>query len=582
MACSRDTSPTIRAHVIAAYSDAELDRYLDEHRLEGGGAAVVDVEDWENLPQSFIQRLKDRAQRASDAPRSRPIDLDQVTARLLATTGNDTSTLPQGNPPEHLRDLFAKPGEILGPTPPPIPLEDLERDRYHELVLAGGRPLYEIELIDEVSKDPETYREMLRPWVRYPDAEKPWWEVFARQSDHWDDFRRWQVLNRNEGRPRYVVVNYRYFSCDHAYNNFVWYFRRESPDYTEAAKKLLAEYGFTRPFQLQDDPKQQDKLTTWIEYLGYAYAVHHRCTRFVEKLRPDYDKAWKTLVDLKVLRPSDTDEYVCDLGFSAQCDCERERAEKAVGAAEAALVLVQETGDDPRGSPHTPTRLQIARSRLDAAKQSLNSIKRRNEFVTDFKVAARDYLNAKHDTDRHSAKMRWILEQVPVVEAEWKEESGAAEESSQTPRGTKRRLTDDRDDEVTNHQDLQEQWSNGQIGIPSDSSPRSALAGKPSKRSRRDETADDERPLKRLRQTRSSGLTEVTSPDQTVTRSRSRESVITPVQTSTPDQKPNGTNRAPPTRDHFNQVNFAQGLGIWKARGACGRKMSTRYSSRLC
>jgi hypothetical protein len=63
MATSQHTSETISARAIAAYSDAELDKYLDEHehRLAGGGATVVDIddiEDSENLPKSFIQRLR--------------------------------------------------------------------------------------------------------------------------------------------------------------------------------------------------------------------------------------------------------------------------------------------------------------------------------------------------------------------------------------------------------------------------------------------------------------------------------------------------------------------------------------------
>lgn len=45
------------ASEVAAYSDAELDRYLEEQSL-GDGAMVVEVEDPQNLPASFIQRLR--------------------------------------------------------------------------------------------------------------------------------------------------------------------------------------------------------------------------------------------------------------------------------------------------------------------------------------------------------------------------------------------------------------------------------------------------------------------------------------------------------------------------------------------
>jgi hypothetical protein len=47
----------VLARDIAAFSDAQLDQDLTEHRLEGG-AAAVHVQDPENLPESFIQRLR--------------------------------------------------------------------------------------------------------------------------------------------------------------------------------------------------------------------------------------------------------------------------------------------------------------------------------------------------------------------------------------------------------------------------------------------------------------------------------------------------------------------------------------------
>lgn len=57
MAASQHTSGRILAHDLAAYTDAELDQYLDEHTTEGG-PTVVDVADPENLSSDFIQRLR--------------------------------------------------------------------------------------------------------------------------------------------------------------------------------------------------------------------------------------------------------------------------------------------------------------------------------------------------------------------------------------------------------------------------------------------------------------------------------------------------------------------------------------------
>ena len=45
------------ARNIVAFNDAELDQYLEESRKESG-VRTVDVEDPENLPEGFIDRLR--------------------------------------------------------------------------------------------------------------------------------------------------------------------------------------------------------------------------------------------------------------------------------------------------------------------------------------------------------------------------------------------------------------------------------------------------------------------------------------------------------------------------------------------
>lgn len=309
---------------------------------------------------------------------------------------------------------------------------------------------------------------MLRPWVAYPDRNPPQWGVFVKQWYHWKCFQQWQAHNRREGQTRDVDEDSHFVDADQAYNTFVRYFRRGSHSYTEAAKKLLAKYDFVWPFQLKDDPKQQDKLTTWIEYLGFACAVHCRYSRIVENLQPGYNEAWKTLVDSKVLRPSETEEHVCDIKSAFERQSERENAE-------AALAAEQKTSHDRQASP-----------RLRAAKELLESIGRRNGLVTAFKRAAKDYLIAKEDVDRHSAKLRWIREQVPLVEAELRE-SRAAKGGSHTGRGAKRRFGHQkrkRSDQVT--------FSDGSARPP-------RRAREPSKHPRHNDTTDDERPPKRLK-----------------------------------------------------------------------------------
>lgn len=55
---SCEETPGVRARDLVAYSDTQLDSYLEKHRLDDGVAIDIEVEDPKNLPESFIQRLR--------------------------------------------------------------------------------------------------------------------------------------------------------------------------------------------------------------------------------------------------------------------------------------------------------------------------------------------------------------------------------------------------------------------------------------------------------------------------------------------------------------------------------------------
>ncbi|KAI0815427.1 hypothetical protein GGR55DRAFT_675044 [Xylaria sp. FL0064] len=475
MASSERESRKTFARDLVAFNNVELDQYLEEHRLEGG-ATTVDVEDPKNLPEN-------RVQNASDAAQSRAVDLNRVTTRLLEIPA-DYNALP--------RPYFRRAGSIISSTDsgPPTPRQVYERSCYDELVNNGGRPLYLIDLVDGVAEDPEAHSDMLRPWLYYPDADPPEWQVFREQLVHWRDFRDWQAQARGLGFPKDRCI---------AYDIFHSYFRRGSPTYTEAVKNLLAQYSFTRPFQFYDNPKQQDKLTTWIEYLGFACAQHYRYARNIKNRQPEYGKAWKTLVDAKVLRLFETEEYIYDIKSAFQHQKEREHAQNAVKSAEAVLISAQKAKDNPResrrGKPASSIQSRAAQSRLDAAKESLASIKRQNDLVTEFKVAVRGYLIAKRDATRHSAILQWILEQVPLVEAEINE-SSVTETSPNPMRGTKRRREDKVD--TQNQISHKRRWDTHKPNLPSDRNIRSGSQGGIHKRSHNN-TTNDKLPSKRLK-----------------------------------------------------------------------------------
>ncbi|KAI0008694.1 hypothetical protein F4779DRAFT_628283 [Xylariaceae sp. FL0662B] len=502
MASSQYTSRTILARDIVAYSDAELDRYLEERRFDDG-AVDINVEDPENLSPSFIQRLRDRAERPGSPDQSRPVDADQLTSRLLdISSGWDTSLRRRYEDSE---------GYSSGATTPTVlPPEVRERKCYNELVREGGRPVCSIDLFDEVVQHPLSHWDMLRPWVQYspdldPDPEEAdglEWGAFYEQMWDWRKFRKWQ---------RYIRKDYIGFDSTYAY---VRGEGRAFSDYNEAVRILRAEYDFTRPFQLHKDPMEQDKLATWIEYLGYQCWVHYRCTQRIKGMQPAYDIAWKKLVDSNVLRPFETEEYVqntYECGKRHQSD--RYEATKAAESAEratkAVVASMYNDAHNPKGARLTSQqrmqRMLAAKSRLEAAKESLTLVKRRNDLVAEFRqaigplgVGAEGYVTAKRDAKRYSLRIRWILDQVPLIEAE-SNGSSVAETGLDTVRGTKRRLSRDADDEAAHDRDIKKQRQDAGTSGPllaCEAGP-GYQGGKP-KRGRED-TADDGLPSKRVR-----------------------------------------------------------------------------------
>ncbi len=213
--------------------------------------------------------------------------------------------------------------------------------------------------------------------------------------------------------------------------------------------RRLTQHGFTWPFQLKEDPKQQDRLTTWIEYLNFEYWWLDRYIATIERLTPDYDKAWQKLVDSKVLRPHETKESVRSVSSPNRQQDEIDEAFKAVQRAEARgkQVYISTQVDPSRlniPQPERIRRINEARRDLLRADEKLESINKRNEHIGDFVSGAQDLKIAKRDAACHHALIPWILEQVPLIDAELNQ-TRAIESGSDGTKKTKRRLDSDSD-----------------------------------------------------------------------------------------------------------------------------------------
>jgi len=217
--------------------------------------------------------------------------------------------------------------------------------------------------------------------------------------------------------------------------------------YAEAVKCRLARHEFTLPFELNEDPKKQDRLVTWIEYLNYEYWWLDKYTGSIERLKPDNDRAWQELVDEKVLRPHETQEFVRTMASPMERQVEEDGAMKVVRQLEAEAKRIYTLTQE------SPQRLSIPRAKrmsmmeagatkLNAAKRRLHQIRSRNRRVTDFIRATFDYADAKRDAARQQVRVHWVLEQIPLVEAEMAHDTVTMTEPSRTTR-PKRSLTTD-------------------------------------------------------------------------------------------------------------------------------------------
>ncbi|KAF2872952.1 hypothetical protein BDV95DRAFT_490800, partial [Massariosphaeria phaeospora] len=325
------TASTLSVGHVAAMSDAALGEFMQQHRGPDGDV-VLPVDGWDALSKDECARLAERLkaqQRAlaqSPTAHSRPLDLGQLEARLQDVSKSS----PSSPTPFFDREAVAR---------------EHETEAYNNLVKNSSRPLYPIALLDDISRKPDQYSDLLQPWMEQFGSR---WEVFQRQWARWQNFRIWQRDNRwiedeEDGFPSYVegrknfVKRYPYLESakslpdieanpsilkDDHWNRALWDRREqqrfcreqhggvEFADYVNAVKRRLARHGFTRPFELKEDPKQQDDLSTWIEYLGFEYWWLDRYMDTIDRLKSSYDKAWQTLVDSKVLRPHETQEYV--------------------------------------------------------------------------------------------------------------------------------------------------------------------------------------------------------------------------------------------------------------------------------
>ncbi|KAK5683750.1 hypothetical protein LTR17_027237 [Elasticomyces elasticus] len=169
-------------------------------------------------------------------------------------------------------------------------------------------------------------------------------------------------------------------------------------------EKRLAKYGFTRPFQLESDLSRQDVLTTLIEYLGYEYWFYDQPATYVKRCQRKHDEAWKKLVDMGVLRPGESYDIVCDIKSVFKAAAGNEQAKRAAQSTTAALLAAE---------------VAVIKS---CASQDL--LMRRCDAITNFCQQTKGFRNAHDDAERHLLLLRWIKQQIHLIECQSRSERG--------------------------------------------------------------------------------------------------------------------------------------------------------------
>ncbi|KAM3427368.1 hypothetical protein MY4824_009489 [Beauveria thailandica] len=383
---------TIHVGEVPAVDDVEL----AQHRLPNGDYEIpVDGRDKLSTDERIQPAEKLEAQ--SPNPCSRPQDVAEVGTLLQQVSLNTSCTLL----PE-------------SPTPPVDPMR-CETEAYHKLVNDGGRPVYSISLIQEVYRETEYYTEILRPWQVYKNSPDG---IFQRQLRRWQNFRKWQNDNRDrddddggfeaqsERQTQPSVMR------DHDCRGF--------REYIEAAKGRLKLHGISQPFELNEDPYKQDKLTTWIEYLNYEYWCLDLHTRDIKRLGIEREGFWQELVDLELLKPHETKDFIFNILSAKDIKAEENLAIEAVQREMSKVERVKfltrrdiELSDIPKAKRESM--LLGAERALNDAKQQLEQAKKRSDLIHELDRATDVRNIAKDHAARQYIIVQWALAQLPQL-----------------------------------------------------------------------------------------------------------------------------------------------------------------------
>ncbi|KAF9772830.1 hypothetical protein IL306_009429 [Fusarium sp. DS 682] len=271
--------------------------------------------------------------------------------------------------------------------------DDIKRERaFHDLLTkAGGRPWYSSDLIDQVAQNPENHAELLDYWKKDPTRPgKAEWMVFERQLERWNQFCRYQLRVRRN--------------------------RDAFDEYLTRCTNCVFRQSLTTPLHMKQDPTDQDPLSQWLEYLCFEVSERKRYSWY-KRYHQQYESAWQTLVDSKVLRPDETRDKIEDAEYTSWSDGEKTRLRQAVEVASSNVLLAERDLLNPcvRG-PVAQRKLFEAQAELDSAIEAFDHFQCRKDAIKAFIETTSAYREARRGDRRHRVLLRWMRQQVPLIE----------------------------------------------------------------------------------------------------------------------------------------------------------------------
>ncbi|KAM3537479.1 hypothetical protein ARSEF1564_009596 [Beauveria bassiana] len=441
---------------VARLDDRQLCDWMANHR-QLDGSVELQLDGWDKLPTEARSQLARRltATHATIATPPRQDlgfepDLDYLNRRVCQLSDSRDALLPtvlERATREQTADTDSQ--TQAGEDDSAI----AETDAYHRLVDDGGRPLYSIDSLGQVLQNPDEYQEMLRPFWSHPRSTHSANHVFQKQRDRWRDFRSWQLDNRGLSDPadafdahvreyRDMLKKYGFLQelakldSDPSYlkrprgpwayheKRRHWQRRHQIEpgcsgfdDYKTAFGARLSRHGhLLSDLQLKENPRQQDALTTWAEYLCFEYWWHDYYLARLRHLKPEYDRACARLHDRGILQPGQDGDLVETDAYRLRLCGELKSTSAALTAARSEV----ERACQPRGTA-TSAPHQIwtaAKERLEDAESARRRAVQRETIIDEFLQQTRAYRKSQGDVAKHPILIEWVQNQLLLIQTE--------------------------------------------------------------------------------------------------------------------------------------------------------------------